>query len=149
MIKLHQVLLFQNNKGRLPLSISSNQASFTAAQWLTWTTSYSPVVLKGVLPDTHFRCWLLFVKACTILTQHTIRLSDIDTADNMLVFCKKIEELYGIQCCSPNMHLHLHLKETLLSFGPVHTTWCFSFECFNGILEAVPTNNKSTEVQFM
>ena len=132
-----------NNMGRLPLSISSNHASFTAAQWLTWTTIYSPVVLKGVLPDTHLRCWLLFVKACTILTQRTIRLSDIDTADNMLlVFCKKIEELYGFQCCSPNMHLHLHL----IVLWP---TWCFSFERYNGILGAVPTNNKSIEVQFM
>ena len=69
--------------------------------------------------------------------------SDINTADSLLLtFCKKVSELYGSDCHTPNMHLHLHLKETLQDFGPAHATWCFSFERFNGILGSMPTNKK-------
>ena len=96
------------------------------------------------------RSWLLFVRACTIITQRTVKSSDIHTADNLLLmFCRSVEELYGHQYCTPNMHLHLHLKETLLDFGPAHTTWCFSFERYNGILGEMTTNKKGIEVQFM
>ena len=49
----------------------------------------------------------------------------------------------------PNMHLHLHLKQTILDFGPAHATWCYSFEHFNGIISSVSTNKHSVELQFM
>ena len=76
--------------------------------------------------------------------------SDINTADSLLLtFCKKVSELYGSDCCTPNMHLHLHLKETLQDFGPAHATWCFSFERFNEILGSMPTNKKCAEIQFL
>ena len=48
-------------------------------------------------------------------------------------FCKKIEDLNGKSACITNLHLHLHLKECLLDYGPVHGM-CFTFERFNGVL---------------
>ena len=47
--------------GRLPTNIESNYGGFKAAQWRSWITIFSPVVLKPVLPAEHLRCWLLFV----------------------------------------------------------------------------------------
>ena len=139
-----------NNVGRLPLHMSSNYSCFKAAQWSTWTTIYSPVVLQNVLPSEHYKSWLLFVRACTLLTQRIIRISDVHTADQLLVnFCKSVERLYGKNFCTPNMHLHLHLKETLLYYGPLHATWCFSFERYNGLFGTLPTNKKCIELQFM
>lgn len=139
-----------NNIGRVPSNIASNYFSFKAAQWSTWTTIYSPVALKNILPDEHYKCWLLFVRAVSIISQRIITESDIQSADSLLVmFCKKVTDLYGTHYCTPNMHMHLHVKETLLDFGPVHATWCFSFERYNGILGSRPTNNKAVEVQFM
>uniref|UniRef100_A0A1X7TTT6 Transposase domain-containing protein n=1 Tax=Amphimedon queenslandica TaxID=400682 RepID=A0A1X7TTT6_AMPQE len=147
--KLTSTFTVPSNIGRLPLNMSSNYLSFKAAQWSTWTTVYSPIVLKSILPNEDYRCWLLYVRACAILSQRMLTLSDINTADSLLLtFCKKVSELYGSDCCTPNMHLHLHLKETLLDFGPAHATWCFSFERFNGILGSMPTNKKSVEIQF-
>ncbi len=32
-------------------------------------------------------------------------------------------------------------------FGPAHVFWLFSFERYNGILEFIPSNNRSVEVQ--
>ena len=44
------------------------------------------------------------------------------------------------------MHLHMHLKQTLLDFGPPHSSWCFAFEHFNGILGSYHTE---IELQIM
>ena len=106
------------------------------------------MLLKDVLPAAHFRCWLLFVRACSILSQRILSISDVDTADMLLeTFCKTVEQLYGKEKCTPNMHLHLHLKQCLIDFGPSHAFWCYSFEWCNGILGSFLTNNKSVEVQ--
>ena len=58
-------------------------------------------------------------------------------------------KLYGAKHCTVNMHLHLHLKEIVLDYGPVYSFWCFSFERMNGILGDYFTNNQNIEVQFM
>ena len=136
--------------GRLPSRIGSLYGSFTAAQWRNWITIYSPVVLKGILPDSHLRCWLLFVRACCILCLRVITETEINSADLFLLhFCKKVEEIYGCEACTSNMHLHLHLKECFKDYGPAHSFWCFSFERYNGILGSYHTNKRSVEVQFM
>ena len=57
--------------------------------------------------------------------------------------------MYGKCIVTPNMHLHGHLKETLLDFGPVQEFWLFSFERYNGILGKQPTNNRVIEPQLM
>lgn len=136
--------------GRLPMNISSNYGGFKADQWKTWITVYSPIVLKGILPNNHLQCWLLFVRACTILGQRIIKISDISTADLLLLnYCKLFEDLYGKDNCTMNLHLHLHIKGTMLDFGPSHAFWCFPFERYNGILGSYTTNMKAVEVQFM
>lgn len=139
-----------NYIGRLPINISSNYGGYTASQWQSWITVYSPVVLKGILPNEHYRCWLLFVKACSILSGRIISKNDIATADLLLLnFCKQYELLYGKETCTPNLHLHNHLKNCLLDYGPSHTFWCFSFERCNGVLGSFHTNRKAVETQIM
>ena len=64
-------------------------------------------------------------------------------------FCKAFKELYGKDLVTLNIHLHGHLKECLLDYGPFHAFWCFSFERFNGILGSYHTNNHSIEIQLM
>ena len=136
--------------GRLPINLSSNYGGFTALQWQLWITIYSAIVLKGLLPDAHYVCWLLYVRACSILSQRALKQSDINTADLLLLtFCKKFELLYGKEKCTPNMHLHLHLKDCLMDYGPSHAFWCFSFERYNGMLGAFHTNGKSIGSQIM
>lgn len=139
-----------NSIGRLPINIASNYGGFKAIQWQTWVTVYSPVVLKGILPNPHLQCWLLFVHACRILSKHTLKVHDVNLADvYLLQFCKTFEQLYGGQLCTPNMHLHLHLKDCLLDYGPSHAFWTFTFERFNGLLGSVHTNKRSIEKQIM
>ena len=48
-----------------------------------------------------------------------------------------------------NMHLHCHLCECVLDYGPVYGFWCFSFERYNGILGSLHISNRQIEVQLM
>ena len=136
--------------GRIPSKVSSNYGSFNAAQWKTWITVYSAVVLKSILPQNHYVCWVLFVGACCLIGQRVSKKTNVDTADALLKkFCTKFEELYGAENCTPNLHLHLHLKDCLMDFGTPHAFWCFAFERCNGILGSLQTNNKSIEIRVM
>ena len=75
---------------------------------------------------------------------------NVTQADEYLtLFCKKFERLYGKAACTPNQHLHMHLKDCFLDYGPSHGFWCFPFERYNGILGGYPTNNKNVEVQLL
>ena len=64
-------------------------------------------------------------------------------------FCRNFAALCGAEACTPNLHLHLHLKDSLLDYGPVYAFWLYSFERFNGVLGNYSTNNKNIEVQLM
>lgn len=136
--------------GRVPSSISSCYGTYTASQWKNWITIYSPIILKGNLPSEHLNCWLLFVRACCILCAHCIKQSDVSSADLFLaIYCRKFQELYGNLSCSFNLHLHAHLKQTFVDFGPPHASWCFAFERYNGILGSYHTNKREIESQIM
>lgn len=89
-----------------------------------------------------------YVKACSILSRRILNKNDIATADLLLLnFCRRYESLYGKEACTPNLHLHNHLKSCLLDYDPSHTFWCFSFERFNGVLGSFHTNRKAVETQ--
>ena len=136
--------------GRLPLKIGSSFSGFTADQWRVWTTVYSPIALKNVLPDNHLRIWLLFVRACTILCTKIINKAEMRNACNYLKqFCLKFIDAYGHQHFTPNMHMHLHLEECCTDYGSIYGFWCFAFERFNGILGSYQTNKKNVESQLM
>ena len=139
-----------HSMGRLPLKIASGFSGFTADQWRNWTICYSVIVLRGILPREHLQYWLLFVKACTLLCTRCLYKNYVNLADQYLVlFCKKFEEVNGKEACTPNMHLHLHLRECLNDYGPVYAFWCFAFERYNGILGSFPTNQRNVEPQLM
>ena len=74
----------------------------------------------------------MFVSACHNVCKRSISINEINAS-------------HDIQ----NMHLHLHLKNCLLDYGPVYAFWCFSYERFNGILGAYHVNNHVITIQLM
>ena len=68
----------------------------------------------GILPASDLRCRLLHVH------YFVHGLLQLKPLNKLISFCKHFELLYDTQCCIPIMHLHLHLKECLLDYGPVH-----------------------------
>jgi len=134
-----------NYIGRLPINISSNYGGYTASQWQSWIILYLPVVLKGILPNEHYQCWLLYVKACSILSRRIVSKNDIVTADLLLLnFCKQYELLYGKETCTPNLHLHNHLKDCLLDCVVHHTLFgTFHLKDLMGSLDLfIPTERQ-------
>ena len=111
---------------------------------------YSEFALKKCLPTEDDRLWLLFVKACQILTTPVITICSLaETYSSLMQFCKKFESLYEQLEVTPNMHLHSHLINCVLDYGPVHNFWLFSFERFNGLFGDFKTNQRAVEIQLM
>ena len=138
------------NIGRIPNKIASSFGSFTSDQWKLWTVVYSEFALKNYLPREDYRLWLLFLKACRVLTAPVITIRSLAEAHSSLMqFCRKFESMYGQLEVTPNMHLHSHLINCILDYGPVHNFWLFSFERFNGVLGDFKTNQRTVEMQLI
>ncbi|KAG2216479.1 hypothetical protein INT45_014039 [Circinella minor] len=123
----------------------------TATDWKAWCLVYSPFVLKNELPPAHLNNWMKFVDACSILSKTSIIYEEIDDTDRLLKeFVGRCSSLYGPECITPNMHLHLHLRKTIEDFSTIYTYWLFSFERYNGFMKDAETNQKdSFELTFM
>lgn len=136
--------------GRIPLKIASGFANFTAEQWRNWVLIYSLCSVKGYIPHQHYDCWLLFVKAVSLLCCRQITLQEIEKADALLMdFCETFERLYGKEKYTINLHLHGHLRDCILDFGPVYSFWLFAFERLNGVLGSYHTNCHDISLQLM
>ena len=134
--------------GRIPHKIEIGMSVLTADQLKTWTCLYSVYVLSDVLPKEHLDCWWLFVQACSLICRPLLTSTTIERADRYIhEFCQTVEKLYGQESCTINMHLHCHLADFLKDYGPVHSTWCFSFERFNGILGSMPNNHHTLHIE--
>ena len=148
--QLNDTFVTPSDIGYIPGKITSVFSCFTAEQWRNLTLIYSLCSLKEILAYRHCNCWLLFVKSTSLLCCRTITLQELDKADEVLMdFCKMVVELFGQQHCTINMHLHGHLKECILDFGPVYSFWLFSFERLNGILGSYHTNCHQISLQLM
>ncbi|KAG2191165.1 hypothetical protein INT47_006510 [Mucor saturninus] len=131
--------------------IASGFPYMKADEWRSWCLVYSLVVLENALPETDYNNWLVFVDACRLLTGPSVTTQSIDEAHQLLGnFGEKCEILYGTVSITPNMHLHMHLRESMLDFGPVYAFWLYSFERYNGKLKNIKTNRRNGfEVTFM
>ena len=106
--------------------------------------------LKVVLPDQHLHYWQSFVLACHLFCKPCITKTDLMVSDCKLIhFLKEYEKVNGELAITPNMHLHLHIKEYVENYGSICGFWLFSFEWYNSILGSYHTNNKTVEIQIM
>ena len=134
--------------GRIPSKIETSMAGLTADQWKNWTCIFSLYALHDILPRDHMNCWWLFVQACAFVCQPIISKENVISMDNfMMEFCRCFEKLFGPQACTINLHLHCHLADCMLDYGPSQSTWCFSFERLNGFLGSTPTNKKMLQTE--
>ncbi|OAD75199.1 hypothetical protein PHYBLDRAFT_71955 [Phycomyces blakesleeanus NRRL 1555(-)] len=73
-------------------------------------------VSSGLITDTHLAATR--VDAENVLLIYMAHLNKVH--NSLEVFCRECEVLYQAPFGSPKMHLHLRLRETVLSFGPVY-----------------------------
>lgn len=139
-----------SSDGRLPKKIANSYGGFTADQWKSWTIIYSIFALWNILPQEHLEIWRSFVLASSLFCTPTITKTKAQLAHGYLLkFCTEFEKLYGKDKVTPNMHLHMHILDCIVDYGPVYSFWLFSFERYNGILGEYTTNQRAVEVQLM
>jgi hypothetical protein len=93
------------------------------------------------LPGVDKKILTRFVRICSILVGRIVQTNLMDEAHQKLVeIVKIIEQNYGRDMITPNLHLSLHLYECAKDFGPLYAFWCFSFERMNGVLGKMLTS---------
>jgi hypothetical protein len=123
--------------GRIPGKIDCGEgfSNFTADQWRIFFTIYATVSLWKYLTETDQKILVYFVKVCQLFVKRIVKINSLREIHTMLIkIVTLIEQKYGRDKITPNLHLSLHLCECSLDFGPLYAFWCFSFERMNGIL---------------
>jgi hypothetical protein len=125
------------NMGRIPYKIATGEgfSGFTADQWKSFILIYAIPLMWDLLDASNRKILGNFVKACSLLTCRIIDSNMLSDAHDRLhqVACL-IEEEYGQEVITPNIHLSLHIAECCLDYGPLYSFWCYSFERMNGLL---------------
>lgn len=110
------------NIGWIPLKIESGFSGFTADQWKHWVIIYSLICMKRYLTESKYLCWQKYVQAVSLFCSRMITHNNVTIADKLIhEFCLQFEELYGSGKCTPNLHLHCHMSELIINFGPTST----------------------------
>jgi len=76
-----------------------------------------------------------FVHVYNILVCRSISNSGLEEAhQHLLTMVKLVEEEYGPEKITLNLHLCLHICECALDYGLLYSFWCFSYERINRLL---------------
>lgn len=94
---------------------------------------------------TLLRNFLDLVRAIDLATRRSMGPTRAKKFDEyMLRYLTGLQELFKEEFV-PNHHMSLHLRECLELFGPVHGWWAYPFERFNGLIQNLNTNYKSSK----
>lgn len=106
-----------------------------ASEWRSWFLFYSLTCLRGILPNKYLRHWSLFVITINILLQDSITHTALTKAKSLVVkFVVKFQSFYGKQSMTYNVHLLLHLCQSVENYGPLWAHNTFPFENANRLL---------------
>lgn len=121
----------------------SKRAFWKAREWENWVIFYSGPILQTILPDNLFKHWTLLVEAIYILMKDEITTSEIYFADLLLhEFVAQTQLLYGKVCMTFNVHILLHLSESVYDWGPLWAHNAFAFKSGNGeLLKVIHASN--------
>ena len=123
--------------GRKPTKIATGEgfSGYTADQWRSFIMIYATPIMWDLLDEADRKILANFVRACSLLVCRIINNEALDEAHFRLhQVGRLIEENYGQEYITPNIHLSLHIIECCKDYGPIYLFWCYSFERMNGVL---------------
>ena len=122
-----------SNVTRAPRSLLT-RAYWKANEWRAFLLFYAPVVLRDVLPERFYHHMVQISAIMFSLQSDFISRADIDSISTCIQnFVSNFEMLYGVEHMSYNVHLLLHMADSVRDWGPI---WCYSaysFESANGL----------------
>ena len=108
---------------RTPRSITLRKF-YKATEHRNFVLFYSPIILADLFPLRYYRHWMLFVYAMRLLFQKQISQYEVENARALLyLFVDEIPELYGKEHVSYNVHLLVHVVDTVEQWG---APWAYS-----------------------
>lgn len=120
---------------RYPRSVFPHRMYFKASENRSILFFFGPVVFWGILGGLYYNHFLLLSEAIFILLMESIMPAQIDHAERLLWnFCSQMGSLYGERYLTANVHLLVHLSDSVRALGPLWIHSCFHFEDKNGHL---------------
>src|SRR6266498_5983157 len=106
--------------------------NFTADQWRIFFSIYVTVSLWEHLPIIDQKILTYFVRISSILVNRIVKFTLVQEAHQRLIsLIELIEEKYGRNKITPNLHLLLHLSDCSYNYGPQYVLRLFLL--FKGI----------------
>lgn len=135
-----------NHVARLTRPISERN-DWKARELENFVLYYSVPLLSSVIGKKKLNHWILFVESLYILLQEKSHISELEKADiHLHKFVFETQSLYGIRAMTYNLHLLLHLTESVVNWGPLWTNSTFPFETQNYyLLKAIKSSNGVTQ----
>ena len=128
--------------------------NWKASEWHYWGFIYSiPVfyqlVEEKMMEVKHFINWIDLITALSMLNSCHITQQQIALADTMLTrIVTKFVELYGKEHASLNIHLLVHLADSVKHLGPLWSTTLYAYESYNQVfLNSYRQGSKGIEKQ--
>ena len=152
MQKRADMIKITSDLGRRPVRIATGDgfSSFTADMWKTFILVFATPITWDFLEEIDQKILAYFVRACIILTSRELQKRELNEAFTKLVEMNKlIEQKYGQEKISPNLHLCLHICECAIDYSPLSSFWCFSFERMNGILGSYNNSKRNIEPELL
>lgn len=122
-----------------PIKSLLHRHQWKAKEWENWILYYSIPILSLRLSKKLIDYWSLYVESLYIMSKNSIGLLEMDDVDVMIdEFVRKTEKIFGINAMTYNVHLQLHLPNSVRHWGPLwaHSTHCFESEN-NAVLKAI------------
>ncbi|XP_071855403.1 uncharacterized protein [Apostichopus japonicus] len=133
---------------RLPRSLLDRKF-WKATEWKNFLL-YSPVILCGLLPARFLTHWWLLVYAIYSLGSSTVTTKMIqDSKCALLKFVIQMQDLYGLEHISYNVHQLTHLSQYVLNWGPLWASSAFAFEDNNQRIKSFFKGTKGIAKQIM
>ncbi|CAB5391213.1 unnamed protein product [Rhizophagus irregularis] len=98
---------------------------------------YSTNILWDMLDNNDRKILGYFVQTCNLLVARFITEDDLKEAQERLKdMTYLIENTYGPEFVTSNIHLALHIPNCCYDYGPIYSYWLFPFERLNGYIES-------------
>ena len=135
---------------RKPRALSKHRKYYKASEYRALLLYYSLPVLSGILPQQYWDHHALLVIAVYTLLQQSISLNQLECCQTMLnQYCFQFSSLYSTRYMSANIHLLLHLPDTVKQLGPLWAYSCFHYEGQNGVLKTLIHGTQQADKQLI
>lgn len=118
-------------------------SQWKASEWRNWIQFYAVHCFNGIISHKNLKHLALLSRAAYTLNKSTISTEELKTARKLLInYVKEFEKIFGRNNMRYNIHLLLHLTDSVTEWGPFWTHSAFPYEAFNKkIIEKVTSAN--------